>query len=209
MRSLKLSSVITAVVLSFLAGTTTFAASPFKKVSGGLVHVASGVIFPARVGTFRFETTKVFGSTGRDVAAEYDVASLIRGDVYVYPLGTYARDFDGEARVQQNAIKQTYKGVKLVAQSRPRLTQSGRSITGFLAQYELTRVLGGNKARRCGSQFYLFRDGPWLVAYRFSYPIEQSAIASKQIADFMRLWQWRTRGKVTVVKPTSAYAGRG
>ena len=63
-------------------------------------------------------------------------------------------------------------------------------------QYELTRPLFGGKAIRCGSQLYLFRDGPWLIQGRFSYPIEQSGTANKQVADFLRLWQWRAQGNV-------------
>jgi hypothetical protein len=136
------------------------------------------------------------------VGAEYDVEKLMRGDVYVYPLGTYAKDFNGEARVQQNAIKQSYKGVKLISQSRPQLNQSGRNITGFCAQYELIRhFFRKDDAVRCGSQFYLFRDGTWLVAYRFSYPIGQSAAANRQIAEFMRFWQWRAKGSLVRLNP--------
>ena len=101
MRTLKSLTLTFALLLSIFAATgAASAASPFKKISGGLLHVSSGVIFPARVGVFRFEQTKIYGSAGRDVGAEYDVLPLLRGDVYVYPLGSYAKDFNGEARVQ-------------------------------------------------------------------------------------------------------------
>ena len=88
---------------------------------------------------------------------------MIRGDVYVYPLGTYGRDFNAEVRVQQTAITKLNKGVKLVSQTRFQLNQAGRSIPGVRVQYELTRPLYRDKARRCGSQLYVFRDGRWLV----------------------------------------------
>lgn len=188
----------------FATAETASAASTFKKVSGGLLHVSSGVIFPARVGVFRFEGTKFYGSAGRDVGAEYDVEPLVRGDVYVYPMGTYGKDFNAEVRVQQNAINKVNKAVKLLSQSRVQLNQAGRNISGVRVQYELTRTIFRSKGRRCGSQFYLFRDGPWFVAYRFSYPIEQTAAANKQIADFLRLWQWRAHGMVTQLEQTSA-----
>ncbi|MDP9098016.1 MAG: hypothetical protein M3N48_03360 [Verrucomicrobiota bacterium] len=205
MKTLKPLASVFALILSIFAATgTAFAASPFKKISGGLLHVSSGVIFPSRVGAFRFEGTKFYGSAGRDVGAEYDVEPLIRGDVYVYPLGTYGKDFNAETRVQQNAINKLYKAVKQVSQSRFQLNQTGRNITGVRAQYELTRAIFRSNARRCGSQFYLFRDGPWLVAYRFSYPIEQTAAANKQIVDFLRGWQWRVRGTVTQLEQRSA-----
>jgi hypothetical protein len=203
MKPLKSLAVLLPTLLIFAVAGTASAASPFKKVRGGLLHVSSGVIFPARVGVFRFEGTKLYGSAGRDVGAEYDVKPLIRGDVYVYPMGTYGKDFNAEMRVQQNAINKLNKSVKLRSQSRFQLNQAGRNITGVRVQYELTRPIFRGNARRCGSQLYLFRDGPWLVAYRFSYPIEQTDMANKQIADFLRLWQWRVQGTVAQREQTS------
>ncbi|HVF73073.1 MAG TPA: hypothetical protein VM940_15835 [Chthoniobacterales bacterium] len=191
-----LSTLIAVIVLSVFAATTASAASPFRKIRGGTVHVPSSVIFPARVGVFQFSRPQVYGSGGRDAGAEYHFGRNIRCNVYIYPLGTYGKDFNAELRVQQNAINQMNKSVNLVSAGRFQLNQGGRSITGTRAQYELTRVLYQKKAQRCGSQLYLFRDGPWLVQYRFSYPIEQSAAASRQIADFLRLWQWRAQGNL-------------
>jgi hypothetical protein len=203
MKPLKPLAVLLVALSIFTAAGTASAASPFKKVSGGLVHVSSGVIFPSRVGVFRFEGTKIYGSAGRDVGAEYDVEPLIRGDVYVYAMGTYGKDFNAELRVQQNAINKLNKAVKMVSQSRSQLNQAGRNVTGVRFQYELTRPIFRNKARRCGSQLYVFRDDPWLVADRFSYPIEQTAVANKQIADFLRLWQWRVHGRITQLEQFS------
>jgi hypothetical protein len=210
MRISKPFRVIVAVALSiFAAASTVCAASTFKKSGGGVLHVSSGVIFPARVGVFRFQGTKIYGSAGRDAGAEYDVDSLIRGDVYVYPVGTYGKDFNAELRVQQNAIGKLNKAVKLVSQARFQLNQAGRSIVGVRAQYELTRPFGRNNARRCGSQLYLFRDDTWLFAYRFSYPIEQAGPANKHIADFLRQWQWRLHGAVTRLEQSSVDDRRG
>jgi hypothetical protein len=200
MKTSKPCTLIALLCLPVFAASPTSAAPPFKKVRGGVQHVSSAVIFPSRVGAFRFGGTKVYGAAGRDVGAQYNVVSVVRGDVYVYPLGTYARDFNGELRVQQNAIKQLNQAVKQVSQARLQLNQTGRTVSGTRVQYELTRSLFGRK-RRCGSQLYLFRDGRWLVQYRLSYPIEQTGAANKQIADFLRLWQWRTQGMMTRLKP--------
>jgi hypothetical protein len=204
MKTSKTSFFIAALAVSvFATAGPASAASPFKKVPGGTLHVASGIIFPSRVGAFQLETTKVYGSGGRDAGAQYDVVPVIRGDVYIYPMGTYGKDFDAEVRVQQNAINQVNKGVKFVSQSRMQVSQAGRNLSGVRVQYELTRSLVDKKMRRCGSQLYLFRDGPWLVQYRFSYPIEQSGRANQQIADFLRLWQWRSDGTLTRLEQTN------
>jgi len=204
MKTLKPLAVLLLTVSIFtIAGADSAAASPFKKVGGGLLHVASGIIFPARAGVFRFEGTKIYGSAGRDVGAGYDAEPIVRGDVYVYPTGTYGKNFNAEVRVQQDAINKMNKAVKLLSQSSFQLNQAGRNFGGVRLQYELTRPIFRSKTRRCGSQLYLFRDGPWLVAYRFSYPIEQTAAANKQIAEFLRLWQWRLHGTVTRLEQTS------
>jgi hypothetical protein len=203
MKILRPSAVITALALSILAvPLAASAASPFKKVSGGTLHVPSGIIFPQRVGAFQLATTKLYGSGGRDAGAAYNVGSTIRADVYVFPVGTNGKDFNAELRVQQNAINQLNKAVKLVSQAQYPLNQGGRTITGTRVQYELTRSLFGGKSQRCGSQLYLFRDGPWLVQGRFSYPIEQSGTANKQIGDFLRLWQWRAQRKIVQLNRT-------
>lgn len=210
MNSLKASTCIAALAISILARPdVAAAASPFKKVSAGTLHVPSGVIFPPRVGAFRFVTTKLYGSAGRDAGAGYNAGSIVRGDVYVYPVGTYGKDFSAELRVQQNAIKQINQAVKLVSQSRFQLNQGGRAISGMFVQYELTRSLWGGKAQRCGSQLYLFRDGPWLIQGRFSFPIEQSATAGKYITDFLRTWQWRAQGNVVQLNRSVSHGSRG
>ena len=203
MKTLKPSAVITVLAFSMLAVLRpASAASAFKRVSGGTLHVPSGVIFPSRIGPFQFATTKLYGSGGRDAGAAYNVGSTIRADVYVFPVGTNGKDFNAELRIQQNAIKQLNKAVKLVSQGPYRLNQGGRTITGTRVQYELTRSLFGGKSQRCGSQLYLFRDGPWLIQGRFSYPIEQGATSNRQIEEFFRLWQWRAHGKIVQLNRT-------
>jgi hypothetical protein len=170
------------------------AASPFSKTSGNrLLHNSSKVVLPPRIAMFQMVGTKIYGSGGRDAGAEYNVDALIRGDVYIYPVGTYGKDFNGEIGVQQNAIRRLNKNVKVVSQANFQVNQGGRTISGLRAEYQLTRPLFNSPSRRCGSQFYLFRDGTWFVAYRFSYPIEKSDVAKRHIADFIAQWKWRER----------------
>jgi hypothetical protein len=209
MKISKFFPIIAAFTLSFFVAGAAVAASPFKKVSGGTLHVPSGVIFPPRVGVFQFVTTKLYGSGGRDAGAGYNAGSSIRGDVYIFPVGTNGKDFNAELHVQQNAIKQANQAVKLISQSRFQLNQGGRAISGMRVLYELTRSLWGEKPRRCGSQLYLFQDGPWLVQGRFSYPIEHSGKAEKQISDFLRLWQWRAQANVVQLKRMTGNGSHG
>jgi hypothetical protein len=182
---------VASLVLALTLGSSASAASPFKKSSGNrLVHAPSTVVFPPQVGLFARADTHIYGSGGRDISVRYALDTLILGDVYVYPVGTYAPDLNGEFRVQQRAIREKNKNVKLVAEATVQTVQNGRTITGRRATYDLVRGLFGERPHKCGSQLIVFRDGPWFVAYRFSYPGERSAIATKQVADFVSQWPW-------------------
>jgi hypothetical protein len=185
--------IYTALTGLLLFGVTNLnAASPFKKGSGNiLIHTPSNVVFPAKVGLFNRFTTNVYGSAGRDVSVRYALDTFILGDVYVYPVGTYAPDLTGEFRVQQRAIREKNEKVKLVAETTIQTTQNGRTLTGRKATYDLVRALFGEKPHKCGSVLVVFRDGSWFVAYRFSYGAERSAIATKHIDDFLQQWEWR------------------
>jgi hypothetical protein len=168
------------------------AASPFKKLEGNrLRHVPSNILFPAKIGLFDRTDTHVYGSGGRDVSARYQLDTFILADVYVYPVGIYAADLNGEFRVQQKAIREKNKKAKLVDETTTQIAQSSRNITGRKAVYDLVRGLFGEPPHTCGSQLLVFRDGPWFVAYRFSYPGERSDIARKHIGDFIEQWNWR------------------
>ena len=177
---------LTLALISSVSG-----ASAFKKASGNrLVHVPSNVVFPAKIGLFNRIDTHVYGSGGRDVSVRYQLDAFIVADTYVYPVGTYAPDLTGEFRVQQRAIREKNKNVKLVAETTVQTTQNGRTITGRKATYDLVRGLFGEPPHQCGSQLLVYRDGPWFVAHRFSYPSERSAIATKHVADFLDQWHW-------------------
>src|SRR5205814_4033083 len=116
---------------------------------------------------------------------------LIRGDIYIYPVGTYGKDLNGEFRLQQTSVRTLNKQVKVVSEENFSLRQTNRNIAGLHADYQLTRPFAG-RDRRCGSQLYVFQDGSWFIAYRFSYPLENSAVAKNHIAEFLRQWQWRS-----------------
>jgi hypothetical protein len=181
----------TTVILAALVHPSG-AASPFKKIEGDrLLHVPSSVVLPAKVALFNRIDTNVYGANGRDVSARYQLDAFIVCDVYIYPVGTYAPDLNGEFHVQQRAIREKNKNVKLVAETTVQTTQNGRTVTGRKATYDLVRGLFGEPPHKCGSQLIVYRDGPWFVAYRFSYPAERSSIATKHIADFLEQWHWR------------------
>ena len=185
--------VVFAIFCAGLVGVQ--AGSPFKKTSGsGLLHVPSNVLFPHNVGLFQRtdSDTRIYGSQGRDVSARYVLDRLIISETYVYPVGTYGRDLNSEFKIQETAIQTMNKKARLISQDNVHINQNGRSIVGLHANYQLTRHLFGDRDERCGSQLFVFRDGSWFIAYRFSYPIDHSTSANKHVGDFLRQWRWRT-----------------
>jgi hypothetical protein len=185
---------ILAVALIILGWFPTAKAAPLESLrGGGLRHKPSGMIFPARVGLFQSAGPKFYDRKGDDVSVRYYLDELIIADVYSYPAGLSRKAFDAEFARQQYAIRLINKNVRLISQSVITTRQSGRILQGRGATYEFERVLFGKSRTKAGSQFVLFRDGPWFVAYRFSYPRERSTIASRHVANFLAEWSWRGR----------------
>jgi hypothetical protein len=175
--------------------TSAHAASPFKKISGNrLLHVPSRVLFPAKVGLFNRGETRLHDSTGRDVSVRYMLPELIICDVYSYPSGGRLGDLSQEFVRQQEDIRRLNKNVRLISETDTQIIQSGHAIRGKKATYDLVRTFFiGEPKRKCGSQLMVFQDGPWFIAYRFSYPRERSDIAAKHVNDFVDKWRWRER----------------
>jgi hypothetical protein len=169
------------------------AASPFSKTGDRMVHKASGIVLPARVGLFERSEMKPFDKAGRDVGVGYDLDHLIKGDIYIYPVGAYGKDLSSEFQIQQKAIQELNKNTKVISRENLQIQQNGGAISGLHASYNLERDLFAERNLKCGSQLYVFRDGSWFVAYRFSYPRDKSSIAAQHIANFMAQWKWKER----------------
>src|SRR4051812_13706840 len=70
-------------VIVLIGAAQRIEAAPFKKLGNGDVrHVASGVMFPPRIGLFQFAGTQVYDRSGRDVSGRYVLDHLILADVY-------------------------------------------------------------------------------------------------------------------------------
>lgn len=192
------------VVLLLAISVSAAGATPLRRTSGDqLVHKFSGVVLPPRVGLFTRGDQQLFDPAGRDVRVRYILDHLLWGDVYVYPVGPQHPDLNAEFTIQLNAIQRLNRNVKVLSRETVHTNQNGRVITGLHANCELQRELFGERNRKCGSQFYVFRDGPWFVAYRFSYPKEKTAIALKHISDFLALWNWKPQQRVASIETRS------
>ena len=180
------------IALAVVGAAPAHAAGPFKNVPAGALHQPSGVVFPARVGNFQRQgAPHLYDNAGRDVSFRYLLGRATVADAYVYPVTKVTGGLDAEFRTQQNAITQVNRNVKLRAQQNTAIVQSGRRVAGKHASYDFERALQTKRFQKAGSQLYVFRDGNWFVAYRFSYPRENTAAALQQINAFLAGWQWK------------------
>jgi hypothetical protein len=78
-----------AVLIQFVAPDNSPAESPpFNVVQGdGLLHVASGFLFPAQIGEFRRIVTKQYDQAGRDISVGYNAdGPEIAATIFIYPV---------------------------------------------------------------------------------------------------------------------------
>jgi hypothetical protein len=188
---------VIAFAILFATLVSAHAASSFKKISDNrLLHVPSGVVYPSKVALFiRADKPHYYDSTGLDVSQRYVLDALVLADVYVYPSAVTGGDLKREVARQNSDIRRLNKNVRVVSESSTRITQAGRTLKGKRATYDLVRTHGlfASRETRCGSQLIVFQDGPWFIAYRFSYPGERSDIAAQHVNNFVSQWQWRER----------------
>jgi hypothetical protein len=169
------------------------AASPFSKTGDRWIHKSSGIILPPRIALFHRANSQLFDTAGRDVRIRYYLDQLIQGDVYIYPVEPPDRpDLKTEFANQQKAIRDLNKNVKLIVQESVRTNQNGRTVPGLHADYDLQRDLFKHD-EKCGSQLFVYRDGAWFVAYRFSYPRERAAVARQHVTEFLGQFHWKER----------------
>jgi hypothetical protein len=150
-------------------------------------------VLPSRVGPFHRGDAQLRDKNSYDFAFRYNVDHLIKCDISVHPAGTrgFGSDLNTELQLQQNAITRASRNVKLISREPTQSIQDDRPVAGLRANYSVQRSLFSEQETNCGLQLYVFRDGPWFVAFHFFYPRDRSAIALKQIANFIGTWQWR------------------
>ncbi len=185
------------LLLVFGTVTCASAADVFAKVGSDIVHRPSGVVFPGAIGSFRRGSPNVYDRTGRDISMRYALGRSILADAYSYPVTNKTGDLNAEFRNQQIAINQLNRKVRLLVQENTQTNQNGRVIHGKHATSNLERDLMGRAKVQAESQLFVFRDGPWYVACRFSYPRSQAASLRLEVHNFVAHWVWKPRGRLT------------
>jgi hypothetical protein len=179
------------------AGAPRPTALPGPGSTADYVQAASGMVFPASVGSFQRGGITRFASDGTDEAADYErkvtAGEEIKATVYVYrrPQGGMSAQqlCDSEFLGAAQAVAFLNPGAELLGQSDSSLAQSEATYAGRIA----TLTFSSGEAGFYGavdaplrSELHLFcgMGGAWLVKYRFTHRADYDA--SAEIAAFMR-----------------------
>lgn len=165
--------------------STSLAERVDERVSGTWTHEPSGYVFPAnakgwgRVGVDRYD------AEGNDVGVGYKTirggdVPHVWGDatIYVYPsmLGpsgaemSLAEQFDGEVGAIRD--KQSYSDVRELRRSAADASRAGRPVHVLVAELSF-RLHEGRTSTLVGSVIAAFRDPPWHVTYRLTFPLKR------------------------------------
>lgn len=195
---MKFPAIVAALLLSIATAAAAPASGPFEQIPGGFLHRPSGVVFPSRIAGFERASAHAYDKAGPDVSTRYYLGHLIIADAYVYPVTRATGGLEREFQTQQAAIQQINRNVRLLSTDRAQVPQSGHTVAELHAIYDIVRALQTKRIVPARSQLYVFREGPWFVACRFSYPRAQSATASTQVHAFLTGWTWRPRTTTTI-----------
>jgi len=151
-------------------------------------HPASGMEFPAALGTLERDVIRTYDATGDDVSVGYhrtdhDVTLVIT--VYIYPR---RRPLDDEFAGAKAAIEARSAGATLITQGLMQLEQGGSIHTGRRAHYLIRDPSGQSQTQI--SHLFLFDQGPWHVKYRVTFIAEQHELADELVLQFMRQLAW-------------------
>ena len=175
--------------LALMAGGQRGAAAPApfaEALDGNIVHVASGFLFPNKVGDFKRLMARQYDSNGRDVSVGYGCERpQIVATIDLSP--SNGRLLDTEFLVRENQIVAQHQGTTLVDRGTALITPN--KTPALMANYEYTDSFAG-KVQLLRSRFLLARRGDWNVEYRFTYPASEGA-SGAALADFLQTtYRW-------------------
>jgi hypothetical protein len=160
----------------------------FVDEAGVLLHLPSGMRFPAQIRGFEREAEpRVYDLAGYDVSVGYNRDADPPSDgktaltVYVYPasLGAdrHEQELDGELQKVKAGILRVHPSARLLAEET--IAHDGRTsrTPGRRATFVVPEGTGVYL-----SEIYLFRRGIWHLKYRVSYPQLQPGAGMADVA---------------------------
>lgn len=184
-------------ILGFLIAVVDLSAKPTRKDDEPFVQTASGMTFPAHVGSFRRANITNYTTDGRNVGVSFnlvDPRNLIAVTAYVYParrvysfgspqnvVNESHRILEGnEFAAVTKDILAAHPTAKVLSREYALLAAGGQRLPGHRAVFEYEDVFAGRR-QRLVSEAVLFTVGKWYLKYRATGPKATAASASGSV----------------------------
>jgi hypothetical protein len=155
------------LILLVAPSNSTAESPPFTVVQGdGLLHAASGFLFPAQIGEFRRILTKQYDQVGRDISVSYnDDRPEIAATIYIYPV--HGKRLEEEFQFRKNEVVSQHPGAKVTAYG-PASVSPAR-ISALMAEFVYTDIFR-DRPQKLRSRLIVAQQGDWSAEYRITYP---------------------------------------
>lgn len=177
------------------AGLPPVSSGPTElRPSGPYRHRISGLVVPARVGSFERRSLVRHDPEGFNISARYESADpLATLTFHHYP----ASSGDGRAALEdlpaqfERAKRESYHDAwrsQLVHQQRVEFVINGVEVPGVHAvfRYPMSR----QRRNPVESHLWLFAAGPWYMKFRVNSPQEEARAAFEAQQRFIRSFEW-------------------
>lgn len=163
------------------------ALGPFAvSLDGNIVHVASGFLFPNKIGDFERVMARQYDVDGRDVSVGYNNKKpQIAAIIFVHQ--SRGRVLDTEFVVRENEIVAQHEGTKLVDHGTALITP--KKTPALMANYEYTDNFAG-RVQPLRSRLLVAQRGDWEIEYRFTYPVSEGASAASLVDFLQSTFRW-------------------
>ncbi|MBV9272749.1 MAG: hypothetical protein JO333_02555 [Verrucomicrobia bacterium] len=182
-----------AVLIPFVApGNSPAQSPPFNVVQGdGLLHVASGFLFPAQIGEFRRIVTKQYDQAGRDISVGYNAdGPEIAATIFVYPV--HGKKLEEEFQFRKNEVVSQHPAAKVTAHG-PASVSPAR-ISALMAEFLYTDIFRG-RPQKLRSRLIVAQRGEWSAEYRITYPASGAKKAAAQADYLVATFAWPSPDK--------------
>jgi len=160
---------------------------PFTVVQGdGLVHTASGFLFPAQIGEFHRVITKQYDQSGHDVSVGYNAdRPQVAATIYVYP--AHGKALQDEFLFRQNEVVAQHPGTRIIGHGPASVSPA--KIPALMTDFVFTDNFGG-RIQQLRSRLLVAQQSNWSVEYRFTYPASGGKKAAGLVDYLQASFSW-------------------
>jgi hypothetical protein len=188
-------------------------ATPFEELaSGDVSHLASGVIFPKKLGAFQRGDLDLFDTAGLDVSVAYTRIHLVdqlSATIFVYPaISTSAHDPDGNVprEMRRKLLGKSFERVKrdlLKYHPKAKLVREDHSVVMFQNQERDSLSANFEYPQKYGifnvdmfTMASLIAVDHWLILFRLTATDHSAERSTAEMSEYVRTFFERNGGRL-------------